>query len=86
MRRLLPSAGPALAIVAALALLGLLTYGLLTTGPDHTIDAALAAGQNPVAPPFTLDRLDGSGQASLEDYEAPGRGPELLGVVVQAVP
>ena len=58
-----------LAIAAALALLGLLTYGLLTTGPDNTIDAALAAGQNPVAPPLTLDKLDGSGQASLEDYK-----------------
>lgn len=58
-----------LAIAAALALLALLTYGLLTSGPDQTIDAALAEGRNPAAPSLTLAKLDGSGQTSLEDYK-----------------
>ncbi len=66
MRRVL-SPGPLLAVVAVLALLGLLTFGLLTAGPDHTIDAALAAGKQPPAPPLVLENFDGTGQTSLAD-------------------
>ncbi|MEA2348839.1 MAG: cytochrome c biosis protein CcmG, thiol:disulfide interchange protein DsbE [Thermoleophilaceae bacterium] len=67
MRRFI-SPGPALAVVAVLALLGLLTYGLMTAGPDHSIDTALAAGRQPPAPALSLARLDGTGTATLHDW------------------
>ena len=57
-----------LAMVGVLGVLGLLTYGLLTAGPDNTIDAALAAGQKPVAPALVLDEFDGSGRVALADF------------------
>jgi cytochrome c biogenesis protein CcmG, thiol:disulfide interchange protein DsbE len=55
--------------VAAALLVGLLAYGLTTTGADTTLDAATAKGER-VDPPTTasLPMLGGGGTRSLEDY------------------
>ena len=55
-------------IVAAL-LVGLLAYGLTTTGTDTTLDDAMARGER-VDPPVrdTLPKLGGAGAGSLADY------------------
>jgi cytochrome c biogenesis protein CcmG/thiol:disulfide interchange protein DsbE len=55
-------------IVAAL-LVGLLAYGLTTTGTDTTLDDAMARGER-VDPPVraTLPKLGGGGAGSLADY------------------
>ena len=55
--------------VAAALLVGLLAYGLTTTGTDTTLDAAMAKGER-VAPPSraTLPLLGGEGTGSLADY------------------
>jgi cytochrome c biogenesis protein CcmG/thiol:disulfide interchange protein DsbE len=56
--------------IAATLLVGLLAYGLTTTGSDTTLDSAMAAGER-VAPPATreLPVLGGDGTGSLADYE-----------------
>jgi len=56
--------------IAAAALVGLLAYGLTTTGTDTTLDSAMAAGKR-VAPPTEarLPVLGGDGAGSLADYE-----------------
>jgi cytochrome c biogenesis protein CcmG/thiol:disulfide interchange protein DsbE len=56
--------------VAAVLLVGLLAYGLTTTGTDTTLDSAMAAGKR-VPPPATgtLPRLGGTGAGSLADYK-----------------
>ncbi|HEX8741516.1 MAG TPA: TlpA disulfide reductase family protein [Thermoleophilaceae bacterium] len=56
------------ALAAAVALLGLLAYGVLSNGDDSGIDEAIADGKRPDAPELTLPRLDGPGRASLADY------------------
>jgi cytochrome c biogenesis protein CcmG/thiol:disulfide interchange protein DsbE len=67
-RRLL-SPGSIAAIVAVIALLGLLAYGVVTTSPDHSIEAALAAGERPPAPALELEVLGGDGDTrTLADY------------------
>jgi cytochrome c biogenesis protein CcmG, thiol:disulfide interchange protein DsbE len=55
--------------VAAALLVGLLAYGLTTTGADTTLDAATAKGDR-VDPPTTasLPMLGGGGTGSLQDY------------------
>ena len=55
--------------VAAALLVGLLTYGLTTTGTDTTLDDAMAQGKR-VEPPVTdrLPVLGGDGARSLADY------------------
>jgi cytochrome c biogenesis protein CcmG/thiol:disulfide interchange protein DsbE len=55
--------------VAAALLVGLLAYGLTTTGTDTTLDAATAQGER-VDPPTTaaLPVLGGDGTGSLADY------------------
>jgi cytochrome c biogenesis protein CcmG/thiol:disulfide interchange protein DsbE len=55
-------------IVAAL-LVGLLAYGLTTTGTDTTLDDAMARGER-VDPPVrdALPKLGGTGSGSLADY------------------
>jgi cytochrome c biogenesis protein CcmG, thiol:disulfide interchange protein DsbE len=55
--------------VAAALLVGLLAYGLTTTGTDTTLDSAMARGER--ADPPTRDRLPklgGGGSGSLADY------------------
>src|SRR5918995_1721766 len=55
--------------IAAALLVGLLAYGLTTTGTDTTLDAAMARGE-PVEPPTRapLPVLGGEGNGSLADY------------------
>jgi cytochrome c biogenesis protein CcmG/thiol:disulfide interchange protein DsbE len=55
-------------IVAVVALMGLLAYGLSQNEPDRGIDQALARGERKPAPAFDLPRLNGAGHASLADY------------------
>ena len=57
-----------LAIVGVVALVGLLTYGLVAGEPDRGMDDALARGETVAAPDFDLDRLSGPGKRSLADY------------------
>jgi cytochrome c biogenesis protein CcmG/thiol:disulfide interchange protein DsbE len=54
--------------LAAAALVGLLTYGVVAKGADTTLDDALAKGKRPTAPAMVLPRLGGPGEASLADY------------------
>jgi cytochrome c biogenesis protein CcmG/thiol:disulfide interchange protein DsbE len=56
--------------IAAALLVGLLAYGLTTTGTDTTLEDAVARGER-VAPPATdpLPRLGGKGAGSLADYK-----------------
>jgi cytochrome c biogenesis protein CcmG/thiol:disulfide interchange protein DsbE len=56
--------------VAAALLVGLLAYGLTTTGTDTTLDNAMAAGER-VEPPVRdpLPVLGGKGAGSLADYK-----------------
>jgi cytochrome c biogenesis protein CcmG, thiol:disulfide interchange protein DsbE len=56
--------------IAAALLVGLLAYGLTTTGTDTTLDSAMARGER-VAPPTEgkLPVLGGEGFGSLADYK-----------------
>ena len=67
MKRLLSPVSVA-ALVAAVALVGLLAYGVLSSGDESGIDEAIADGERPDSPSISLPRLDGSGTASLDDY------------------
>jgi cytochrome c biogenesis protein CcmG/thiol:disulfide interchange protein DsbE len=60
-------------VVAAVALIALLVYGLVAAGQSTTIDDAVRRGDRPVAPDRTLPRL-GGGEASLAAY----RGKPLV--------
>jgi cytochrome c biogenesis protein CcmG, thiol:disulfide interchange protein DsbE len=55
--------------IAAALLVGLLAYGLTTTGADTTLDDAMARGER-VDPPArdALPKLGGEGAGSLADY------------------
>jgi cytochrome c biogenesis protein CcmG/thiol:disulfide interchange protein DsbE len=55
--------------IAAALLVGLLGYGLTTTGADTTLDDAMARGER-VEPPArgALPKLGGAGAGSLADY------------------
>jgi cytochrome c biogenesis protein CcmG/thiol:disulfide interchange protein DsbE len=56
------------ALAAALALFGLLAYGVLSSGgEDSGIDEAIADGERPDVPELSLPRLDGPGDTSLAD-------------------
>jgi cytochrome c biogenesis protein CcmG/thiol:disulfide interchange protein DsbE len=56
--------------VLAVALVGLLVYGVVHGGDDTTLDDAVKKGERPTAPGRTLQRplLNGSGSKSLADY------------------
>jgi cytochrome c biogenesis protein CcmG, thiol:disulfide interchange protein DsbE len=56
------------ALVAVAALFALLAYGVLQGDDQSGIDEALADGRRPEAPSLTLPRLEGGGEASLDDY------------------
>jgi cytochrome c biogenesis protein CcmG/thiol:disulfide interchange protein DsbE len=58
---------PALAAVAALALVGLLTFGLLSRAEDTSIDEAVARGDRPVAASRELPLLGSNGTRSVAD-------------------
>ena len=59
---------PIAAIAGLVAVLALLTYGVVSKAPDRDIEAALAKGALPAAPELRLPRLEGGGEVSLEDY------------------
>jgi cytochrome c biogenesis protein CcmG, thiol:disulfide interchange protein DsbE len=56
-------------VVAAAALVGLLTYGVASKGTDTSIDQALADGKKVEAPATNLPVLGRSGKSSLADYK-----------------
>lgn len=58
---------PALAAIAAAALVSLLAFGLLASAQDSSIDEAVARGERPVAPSRALPVLGASGTRSLAD-------------------
>jgi cytochrome c biogenesis protein CcmG/thiol:disulfide interchange protein DsbE len=61
---------PAVVVVLAAALVGLLVYGVVHGGTNTTLDDAVKAGKRPQAPGADLRRplLGGGGQRSLADY------------------
>lgn len=59
---------PIAALVAVVALVALLAYGLHSTKPDRGIDRSLASGKRAGAPKIDLPRLSGPGRVSLADY------------------
>lgn len=62
------SAVPAAALFVALALVGLLVYGLVSRGEDTTLDDAVAKGRRPAAPDRSLPVLGSStARRSLKD-------------------
>jgi cytochrome c biogenesis protein CcmG/thiol:disulfide interchange protein DsbE len=63
------TAAAVLAAIGALALVGLLAYGLITQDPDGKIEEATDRGERPGAPELTLPRLSGGGEESLADYD-----------------
>ena len=58
---------PILAAIAALALVGLLAFGLVSKADDASIEQALANGERPVAASRTLPRLGESGTRSIAE-------------------
>ena len=67
MKRLLSPVSVA-ALAAAVALVGLLAYGVLSGGGESGIDDAIAKGERPAAPELELPKLGAPGNASLEGY------------------
>jgi cytochrome c biogenesis protein CcmG/thiol:disulfide interchange protein DsbE len=59
---------PIAVLVAVVALLGLLAYGLKSSKPDRGIERALASGKRAGAPKVELPRLSGGGKGSLAGY------------------
>ena len=55
-------------VIAAMALLGLLVYGVLSVGASTTLDDAVSRGERPAAPVRALPKL-GGGQGSLAQFE-----------------
>jgi cytochrome c biogenesis protein CcmG/thiol:disulfide interchange protein DsbE len=62
---------PAVVVVLAAALVGLLVYGVVHGGDNTTLDDAVKGGKLPAAPGATISRpfLDGSGSTTLADYQ-----------------
>jgi cytochrome c biogenesis protein CcmG/thiol:disulfide interchange protein DsbE len=56
---------PGVAAVLAIALVGLLAYGLVSRSPDNSIEQSVAAGEFPVAPSSHLPVLGNSGTKSI---------------------
>jgi cytochrome c biogenesis protein CcmG/thiol:disulfide interchange protein DsbE len=59
---------PLTVVVVAVALVGLLVYGVVVRSDDKTLDNAVRQGQRPAAPDQRLPLLDGAGTRSLADY------------------
>jgi cytochrome c biogenesis protein CcmG, thiol:disulfide interchange protein DsbE len=55
-------------MLAVAAVLGVLAYGVTSSGQSETIDTALAEGRPVPAPALTLPRLERSAKSSLSDY------------------
>jgi cytochrome c biogenesis protein CcmG, thiol:disulfide interchange protein DsbE len=54
---------------AATALVALLSYGVVSTGPDTSIDQSIADGERVEAPTGDLRELGGEGTSSLADHK-----------------
>jgi cytochrome c biogenesis protein CcmG, thiol:disulfide interchange protein DsbE len=67
MRRLFAPV-PIAALVAVVALVALLAYGLSSNEPDRGIERALAKGDREQAPALSLPLLGGGGERALADY------------------
>lgn len=67
MRRLLAPI-PIAVLVASIALVALLAYGLASNEPNRGVEQALGSGDREQAPDVELPKLDGGGEASLADY------------------
>jgi len=59
---------PAAILLMVAAVLGVLAYGVTSSGQGETIDTALAEGRRVPAPALTLPRLERRAEASLSDY------------------
>ncbi len=59
---------PIVAAVVAIALLGLLGYGLVAVGDDTTLDEQVLRGDRPAAPSLELPRLGAEGTAAPADF------------------
>jgi cytochrome c biogenesis protein CcmG/thiol:disulfide interchange protein DsbE len=69
MRRLL-SPVPIAVLVAVVALVGLLAYGLASNEPDRGVEQSLAQGSREPAPELELPKLDdANARAALADYQ-----------------
>jgi cytochrome c biogenesis protein CcmG, thiol:disulfide interchange protein DsbE len=55
--------------IAATALVALLSYGVVSTGPDTSIDQSVAAGKRVEAPVSDLRRLGDEGTGSLAEHK-----------------
>jgi cytochrome c biogenesis protein CcmG, thiol:disulfide interchange protein DsbE len=55
--------------IAATALVALLSYGVVSTGPDTSIDESVAAGKRVEAPVSDLRRLGDEGTGSLAEHK-----------------
>src|SRR6476660_2034685 len=55
--------------LVAAALVGLLTYGVVSKGTDTTLDDAVAKGQRPTAPISALPWLEQKGSGALANYK-----------------
>jgi cytochrome c biogenesis protein CcmG/thiol:disulfide interchange protein DsbE len=67
MRRLLAPV-PIAVLLAVVALLALLAYGLASNEPERGVEEALVAGGREPAPEVDLPKLAGDGDGSLADY------------------
>jgi cytochrome c biogenesis protein CcmG/thiol:disulfide interchange protein DsbE len=65
MRRL---AVPGLVALLAVALVGLLVFGVLQTTDDSSLDQAVARGEKPAAQSVSLNLLDGSGTDAIANH------------------
>jgi cytochrome c biogenesis protein CcmG/thiol:disulfide interchange protein DsbE len=59
---------PLAVMLGVVAVLGVLTYGVTSSGQSETIDDALAEGRRVPAPALTLSPLGAEAPASLSDY------------------
>jgi len=79
--RRIPRVGPALAVAAAAAFLGLIIFGVLAQAPNTAIDDSLAAGRAAPAPAFNLAVLQrGDLGATLDHRLAPAFAGGRLGI------
>ena len=74
-----PSAVVVLVVAGVAGLIGLLAYGVASESPDTDVDGE-------PAPEIALPPLEGGPERSLDGLARAGRRPQLLGVVVRAVP
>src|SRR5258705_13620060 len=59
---------PVVAVAAAVALIALLAYGLISKQTDDSIDKKISAGQRVAAPDRTLPRVGSGASGSLAAY------------------